>query len=412
MILLSNVLQQSYSKSESAKGLHEILVSPYVHPITQNRILSSLQTMKVNYQYRNPLDKFTKFRSFNSMFESPVDHSELEQAAKDRSEPSENFPEVVIATGNQIDGVEYGSVILLLDRSLPVWWDGFIFDSMYIAFTRATTHLSIVINNNEEPPMIIVPHGTSLQSIDCKPTISAYTSLIMPIDEYSTKIDEIIKDSHWSKDPVLIVGNCVRKPTYFKETNSYDKNHSFCFSGPGDKEVVVYSEFVAMWRSFESSASEYATSSVYRYDQRFSAFVFVCHTYKDYVELCNSVMRHRLLYFLYENQLSICPFYILLPHPMPTSRLSSRLNCDFLSSEFKNKEKQSLHCSGVDSPIDSLPWYLLKEHGTAFLKSGDLKSALTNYKKSLQCLQDYCDKILQNETIQTLIAIFENISCL
>lgn len=260
--------------------------------------------------------------------------------------------------------------------------------------------------------MIIVPHRTSLQSIDCKPTISAYTSLIMPIDEYSTKIDEIIKESHWSKDPVLIVGYCVRKPTYFKETNSYDKNHSFCFSGPGDKEVVVYSEFVAMWRSFESSASEYAISSVYRYDQRFSAFVFVCHTYKDYVELCNSVMRHRLLYFLYENQLSICPFYILLPHPMPTSRLSSRLTCDFLSSEFKNKEKQSLHYSGVDSQIDSLPWYLLKEHGTAFLKSGDLKSALMNYKKSLQCLQDYCDKILQNETIQTLIAIFENILCL
>lgn len=114
----SVILQQR----ESAKGLHEILVSPYVHPITQNRILSSLQTMKVNYQYRNPLDKFTKFRSFNSMFESPVDHSELEQAAKDRSEPSENFPEVVIATGNHIDGVEYGSVILLLDRSLPVWF--------------------------------------------------------------------------------------------------------------------------------------------------------------------------------------------------------------------------------------------------------------------------------------------------
>lgn len=291
---------------EKAKGLKEILLTPYVHSITLNRILSELQVRKINYQYRHPSDFLkSQFSNFKSQYLSQSHDS--------------GYPKLVITTGNFIDGVEYGCVIVFLDRSLPCWWDEYIFDSMYIALTRATTHLSLVINNNNKPPMVFQKQSSSLQ---------AYTPIILPPSHYSNKIDEIIKTSYRSKDPVIIFGNYT-PPSNFRriedQEDKYTENESW-FCGPWDKKVVVRPDF--------KSAGSNAIDG-YMYDDlkkmyRFSALVIVCHSHGDYQDLCDSNVRHGLSYMFYEHKLSICPLYLITCFPIVSPRCDSKSICDFL----------------------------------------------------------------------------------
>lgn len=85
---------------EKAKGLNDVLVTPYVHPVTLDKIIKRLEMAGISHQYINPIDGMPHKNESDSLAKS---HKEL-------------LPVV----------------------TLSPW-----FDSIFIALTRATVYLSI-----------------------------------------------------------------------------------------------------------------------------------------------------------------------------------------------------------------------------------------------------------------------------
>ena len=127
--------------AEQSRGLETILVAPFVHPVVLKRIIVQVYRYGLDYQYRNPAERSSK----------SVPHDEtgslLRQflpsvTPQDKLAPKiceGDLPLITFIMGNHVDGAESGASVVLVERSLPHFWDDFIFDSLYIALTRTTT---------------------------------------------------------------------------------------------------------------------------------------------------------------------------------------------------------------------------------------------------------------------------------
>ena len=196
------------TSAEHARGLKDIAVTPYVHPLTLQGIIAELYRLGFDYEYRNPLEYQSKSR--------PLDLNKIQFEKVSVQTSSESLPLITFVTGTHVDGSEYGAVVVLIERTLPSFWDQSIFDSLFIAITRATSRLSIVVNNANEAPWI--RHKPISENNEATPllwqrlskysdvNIPASSFIQVPHNQYSENLIKIIYNSQWNQFPVLILG--------------------------------------------------------------------------------------------------------------------------------------------------------------------------------------------------------------
>ena len=417
---------------EKAKGLKNILVTPFVHPITLERIIREVQTKGFDYEYKNPSDFLSKSPRWKiSELDDEVWNSSIQNLYPSTSGESSLLPQITFVTGNHVDGAEYGGVIVLLERSLPQWWDEFIFDSMYIAITRATCHLSIVINNTDKVPMILqktIPDNkeaatlaSSIWSKVYNPldvNIPAYTFYLSTPEHYSQHLLNIISQSSWSKYPVLVIGKLPFLPQFTKidtpgtscET-ARPINNSRCdenwFRGPNNEIVVSSSQIRSIWKHLElNTLNELKMGG-------FSAIVFFIETTSEYSDFCCKIERHRLLYNLHEHQLGSCPIYMASPFSPVSKSPDSKCVCDFIFSQNSviadNLVSPKCDCEN-NNPPQVISWEDFKQKGTSYLKEGKVEVALSHYMKSTELLKVQYDESLLISDVEHLIRLSEDLS--
>ena len=415
---------------EKAKGLKNILVTPFVHLITLERIIREVHTKGFDYEYKNPRDLLSKSPSWKiSELDDEVWNSSIQSLYSSTFGESSLLPQITFVTGNHVDGAEYGVVIVLLERSLPPWWDEFIFDSMYIAITKATCHLSIVINNTDKVPMILqknIPDNQQASPLVWSKVYNtldvntpAYSFSLATPEHYSQHILNIISQSSWSKSPVLVIG---KLPFLFQFTkidtpgSSYVSTlpiyNSRCddnwFRGPNNEIVVSSSKIRSIWKHMELN-----TRDALKLDG-FSAIVFFIETTSEYSDFCREIGRHRLLYNLHEHQLGSCPIYMISPFSPVSKSLDSKCICDFIFSQNSvviadNLVSPKCDCEN-NNPPQVISWEDFKQKGTSYFKEGKVEVALSHYMKSMELLKVQYDESLLTSDVEHLIRLSEDLS--
>ena len=415
---------------EKAKGLKNILVTPFVHPITLERIIREVQAKGFDYEYKNPRDFLGKSSPWKrSDFDDKDWNSSSQSLYSSTFGESSLLPQITFVTGNHVDGSEYGVVIVLLERSLPQWWDEYIFDCMYIAITRATCHLSIVINNTDKVPMILqknIPDNQQTaplvwskvyNTVDVN--IPAYSFCLSTPEHYSQHLLNIISQSSWSKSPVLVFGKLPFLSQFTKidtpgtawesilpiDDCGDDENW---FRGPHNEIVVSSSQIRSIWKHLELNTRDALKMG------RFSAIVFFIETTSEYSEFCFEIRRHRLLFNLYEHQLGSCPIYMISPFAPVSESPDSKCVCDFIFSQNSAviaDNLVSLKCvCENNNPPQVISWEDCKQKGTSYFKEGKVEVALSHYMESMELLKVQYDESLLTSDVEHLIRLSEDLS--
>ena len=308
-----------------SRGLKNILAVPYVHAITLSRVLTQLANNKIRYEYKNPGDFYSKSRHLFEDEENPeCNHSS-----------SGDYPVVTFVTGNHVDGAEYGSVVVLLEKSLPHFWHNFLFHSLFIAFTRATTKLVIVVNNATEAPVVHMPSKENAPIFwhMIGPTFEpqyAYSWIKTNMSNLSSKVHAILEQSFRSPFPIILFGinpiiegmSEIDPPIQSDPAANLSAKKLKWFKLPNENTLVLLrddNDLICLGRS-----------NLY---QEFCALIFVIFSENIFLEIVNRIERHRLLYFMHEKQLGFSPIYLVTTFDINRSAVDSDKVCEHLSKK-------------------------------------------------------------------------------
>ena len=322
----SNYIKQVVLES---RGLKSILAVPYVHAITLSRVLTQLANDKIHYEYKNPGDFYSKSRHLFEDEENPeTNHS-----------TSSDYPVVTFVTGNHVDGAEYGSVVVLLERSLPHFWHNFLFPNLFIAFTRATTKLVIVVNNATEAP--VVGCNLSLPSEENAPSFwhmigpklepqYAYSWIKTDISNYGTEVAAILEKSFKSPFPIILFGinpiiegmSEIDPPIQSDPAANLSAKKLKWLKLPNENTLVLFRK--------DNDLNDLGTSNLY---QEFCALIVVICSENNFLQIVNLIDRHRLLYFMHGRQLGFSPIYLVTTFDIKRSAIDTHKVCEFLSEK-------------------------------------------------------------------------------
>ena len=328
-----------------SRGLKSVLVAPFVHPVTLSRVITKLVDSNIEYDYRNPFDVLSKSRS---VFDGTSEQDD------DLMIPTP-YPTVTFVTGNHVDGAEYGSVVVLVERSLPHFWHTFLFDSLFTAFTRATTKLVIIVNNAIDAPLIgnIGPKKIKAQDdpkvwfeASSKMALHPAYSLIQTADSnLQQRIDMILESLPCSKLPVILsglnlIGNDwfeIDPPPQLDLWSTANARKLKWFRLPNESILAL------------PKSEDYLCLEDILHFQEFSALILVAQSEAEYFRILQ-INRHFLLYIMHEKQLENSPIFLLTTFDIRHSDTGVLAICDFLakySQESCNFTKQNDQTSHV-----------------------------------------------------------------
>ncbi|XP_063717407.1 uncharacterized protein LOC134844590 [Symsagittifera roscoffensis] len=317
-----------------SRGLKSILAVPYVHAITLSRVLTQLANDKIYYEYKNPGDFYSKSRHLCEDEENPENNHST----------SGNYPVVTFVTGNHVDGAEYGSVVVLLERSLPHFWHNFLFLNLFIAFTRATTKLVIVVNNVTEAP--VVGCNLSLPSEENAPSFwhmvgpnfdpqYAYSWIRTDMSNLARKVVAILEKKFRSPYPIILFGTNPRIQGMIEIDPPIQSDPAANLSARKLKWLRLPNENTVVLLRNDNHLLYLGTSD---FHQEFCALIFVICSENDFLKTVNLIERHRLLYFMHERQLGFSPIYLVTTFDIKRSALDTHKICKFLSKKGQTVE--------------------------------------------------------------------------
>eukprot|EP00794_Sanderia_malayensis_P011829 gene11829-13055_t len=380
-----------------SRGLERVLLTPYVHPITLERIIHRIQEEGYDCEFRNPLDLFS-FRS-NSVLSSTSKSNLHDTAANGTSaslQDTTEFPKIIFVTGNHVDGAEYGAVIVLLERSLPPWWNNYIFDSLYIAITRATVSLHVLVNHTHESPLIVCKHTygkakpSSWSNVDesSDVDIRSFTEIRSGADDFFENLEDIMYTNRKNTRPTLVVGR-LQSLTKWTEVDPPSELSDIKGEQPRLENVKWFESQkgskITLIDSFQISKN---LSDFYLAHPllRFSSIVILISTQAEMDELSLS-NRHDLQFVLYQHQLSTCPIYLLTSCETTSFvMLNTSKICNFFSSNYRRTLKVP-EDKREDMVATAQTWESAKKRGTDCLNEGKLDDALSHYKCSWTILK-------------------------
>ena len=318
-----------------SRGLKSILVVPFVHPITLSRILSQMENSNIQYEYRNPEDFLSKSRQLFKDEES----LELNQSTPD------DFPVVTFVTGNHVDGMEYGSVVVLLERSLPHFWHNFLFESLFIAFTRATTKLVTVVNNSTESP--VLGRDIHVHSKENAPTLwrmvdpkfafqNAYSWIKTDMSNLGERVASILQTRFFmSSLPIILTGinpiidglTHIEPPFQPDAYATLSAKHLKWFKLPNENTLAVLKNQGILNHLISSTSP-----------QEFCALLLVICSETEFLKIMLQIDRHRLLYFMHEKQLGFSPIYLITTFDIKRSPMDIHKICEFLAKKGQSIE--------------------------------------------------------------------------
>ena len=323
-----------HEKVSRSIGLESILVVVYLHPVTISRIIDQLELKNLDYEYRSPVDILC------SQSKTSNDANTNEEYSNETArEPK--LPKVVFYTSQQVDGAEFGSVVVLLERSLPQSWNEFLFDRLFGSFTRATIDLSIVVNDSKLAPLLF-DDKESQASAESSGHLHSSTSLeeyTRRAYEWLTATDSSLEEqimlilercAHVSKDPVIFVGklpdNSGLVPCEYSSEVGFPERLGEKFK----------------WFKFgQSYVGELDKPSTFRLvthlSVKFSTLILVAKSKNDYFLIHQNISYFILLYQMHQKKLRNNPIYFITT--FETSKGDTEINrvCQFLSDWSKGK---------------------------------------------------------------------------
>eukprot|EP00794_Sanderia_malayensis_P012279 gene12279-13544_t len=398
---------------QKSRGLKNVLLTPYVHPITLQRIMHQIQQKGYDCEFRNPLDVLSYGSNLGP---SSTSKSNLQDTSSNGTSASPQdtveFPKMIFVTGNHVDGAEYGAVIVLLERSLPPWWNNYIFDSLYIAITRATVSLSVLVNNTEETPLIACKHRGSAEE---KPSLWSNVDESSDVDIHSFReipahpadfvkhLEEITYTNRNIARPTLVFGRLQNVAKWTKIDPPIERigikgtkprNESVkWFELPNGSKIISVDGFQisSFFIEFRELCFLVGLSSI----------VILTSTQAEISDLFR-LNRHGLQFVVYDYQLLSCPIYLLTPYRTPSARLDTSEIFNFLSSKsqrtFKDPEERR-----EEMVATAQTWQCAKKLGTEFLNEGKLHDALNHYKDSFRILKGVYRASLTTEKLKQVI---------
>ena len=374
----ANKIHETVKKSA---GLDSVLVVLYLHSITIGMIIEQLKAKNIEYEYRNPIDIFSS-QTFSGS-----------ETSTTRTKPT--LPKVVLLTGHHLDGAEFGSVVVLLERSLPQSWNEFLFDRLFVTFTRATIDLSIVVNDSPSAPLLRNMHT----KISCKSDGQFSLSDVTDFNEdYNHRayewlnatsanleqklIDVIQKCLHSLKGPVILVGN-VPDASQLVECDS---------SGTGYPESIAknfkWFTFVGQNRKLGVLDDPSTFRLVNHSSVKFSALVLVAKSEEEYFAIHQNITYYILLYQMHQKQLLNSPIYFITSFKTKDSDTEINRICQFLSERSEGKTQSNRGGEKVQIGTAELD----DEHKKAILKRMRLGRLITPAYRLRDCLEYLSDE--------------------
>ena len=407
--------------SEAVKkstGLESILVVLYLHSITIRRITDSLEHHKLDYEYPNPIDIYSSRKQTNACAQD-------DEFKQPQSEQKKKQPKILLTTDQHLNGTEFGSVIVLLERSLPQSWNEFVSDKLFISFTRATIDLKIVINDSnlapyldkKQSPVSLKP-DSALPSEVFNPSFDhrAYESVKMrnqTDSDISQKIVTILEKCFFHLNaPVVLIGNVS---AYIDQLGlSAASSETLSEIDFPEKTREKFKWFV--FRDVKNKIGVLDDPSTYRLaiqlSVKFSALILVAKTEEDYFRIQKAIAYYILLYQMYEKKLHNSPIYFLTCFKTTEGATEINRICQFLT-EWKNGEHEDpkknpnssitkkrngtlkrVECGRIETPA-----YRLRDSVEYLTEKFSLMS---EQESSSRCEQDHimCEK---KETLMKLV---------
>ena len=325
---------------QESRGLETILVTPFVHPITLSKIMSKLSEENIQFEYRNPHDYMSKSSSREKICKGLQFHGILKTSGVAGESPTSatRYPVVVFGTGNYVDGVEFGSVVVLIEKSLPHFWHCFMYGSLFTAFSRATTKLVAVVNDIIEAPILekqtlhdsVPEFWSSLSSKNV--TRKAYTWVKAKSSDFGREVLSVVEKLPCSEHPILIVGRCpntvdiveVDAPVTGKLMSIQNKKIFRWFKLPNENLLAVIENLKDIIGYFGNLLN-----------QDFSSLLLAMDSEIEYVNVLNTMEQHTLLYFMLEKQLEKSPIVLLTYSSFNIAYQESEFHllCNFLTQQ-------------------------------------------------------------------------------
>ena len=361
------------------QGLKEILVTPFLHRATVQRIAIKVERLgwMWNFDFKN-----------NPNWQS---------------KKSIGFPKIRFDYGRLAEGVEYGAVIVLLDRSLPDFIEpSGIHEALYVTCSRATALLSIVINDCKHVPSLF------LQS-RCFPV---YSFIQCESVDFGHRLERVMELSSWSTSPVLVLGD-QKFFTLFGKGEKLDYldlagRHEFTLYGYKNK-IVFNESYCGNLTKATNVYGEARKAALEKFGHNsFSAIVVLIESKQD----MKNHWHHIVSIWAQGEQLTNCPYYVLTAcsHYVPGGpTIDSICNQLITTSSCHNPPILKLN-DFSDDRIEIESWRNAKDKGNELFKSGDLKRALSKYQQSLHTLENEYQDYIKTLDVDSLIYLQDELS--